>query len=80
MKKYLEITFVIIIGLILGMVIHGLIEIPVIWILITWFTSFFTSISWGNWVLIHLIFTIFVEILGVFLALWIYKRKKATKI
>ena len=80
MKKYLEITFVIIIGLLLGLVIHGIIEILAIWILTNWFISFFTSISWETWLLIHIIFTIIVEILGIFLAFWIYKKKKAIKI
>lgn len=74
MKKYLEITLIIIIGLLLGLLIHGIIEIPAIWILTTWFISFFTSISWGNWLLIHHTFTVIVEILGVFLAFWIYKK------
>ena len=74
MKKYLEITLIIIIGLLLGLLIHGIIEIPAIWILTTWFTSFFISIPWENWLLIHLTFTVIVEILGIFLAFWIYKK------
>ncbi len=74
MKKYLEIILILIIGLILGLLIHGVVEILAIWVLTTWFISFFTSISWGNWLLTHIVFTIFVEILGVFLAFWIYKK------
>ena len=74
MKKYLEITLIVIIGLLLGLVIHGIVEILAIWILTTWLISFFISIPWGNWLLIHLIFTVIVEILGVFLAFWIYKK------
>lgn len=80
MKKLLEISLVIIIGLILGMVIHGIVEILVIWVLINWFISFFASITWANWLLIHLVFTILVEILGIALVFWIYRKKKATKI
>lgn len=74
MKKYLEIILIIIIGLILGLVIHGIVEILAIWVLTTWLTSFFASISWESWLLIHFIFTIVVEILGVLLAFLGYKK------
>ncbi len=80
MKKYLENTLIIIIGLLLGLLIHGVVEILAIWILTAWFNSFFASILWGTWLLIHIIFSIITEILGVFLAFWILKKKKATKI
>jgi hypothetical protein len=74
MKKYLEITLIVIIGLLLGLLIHGVVEILAIWVLTTWFISFFTSIAWGNWLLIHHVLTVIVEILGVFLAFWICKK------
>ncbi len=78
MKKPLEITLVIGIGLLLGFFIHGLIEVIAIWVLANWLTSFFASITWANWLLIHLVFTILVEILGVALVFWIYRKRVET--
>jgi len=74
MKKYLKITLIIIFGLFIGLIIHGLIEILVIFLLINIFKDFFLKISWGTWLLIHHIFTIVVEILGIVLAFWLDKR------
>jgi len=75
MTKYLKIFLVLVIGLILGLIIHGLIEIPAIWFLTNYLSDFFFGISWNTWILIHLIFSIIVEILGVALALWFYSGR-----
>lgn len=74
MVKYLKIILVIIIGLLLGLIIHGLIEIPALWFLTNKFGDLFFGVSWNTWVFVHLVFTIVVEILGIFLALWIYRK------
>lgn len=65
---------VIIIGLILGLIIHGLIEIPALWILTNKFSDLFFGTPWNTWLFVHLIFTIIVEILGIFLAFLIYRK------
>ncbi len=74
MMKYLKFVLVLIIGLILGLIIHGLIEIPALWLLTNKFSDLFFGTSWSVWVWIHLVFTIIVEILGVFLAFWIFRK------
>jgi len=74
MAKYLKLALVLIIGLILGLTIHGLIEIPALWLLTNWLSDFFFGISWNTWILIHLIFTIIVEILGILIAFRFYKK------
>jgi len=76
MKKYLELILIIIIGLLLGLVIHGLIEIPIIWLLTTRFNDFFVSLSWNTWLWVHAVFTVVVEIVGIYLAFWLYKKYK----
>ena len=72
--KYLKLALVVVIGLVLGMVIHGVVEILTIWVLTNWLNDFFLGTSWNSWLLIHLIFTIVVGILGIILALQIFKK------
>ena len=74
MIKYFKIIFVIIIGLLIGIIIHGAIEIPVIFLLISTFKDFFLRVSWNVWLLIHHIFTVIIEFLGIFLAFRSYKK------
>jgi len=74
MIKYLKIILVVLIGLILGLIIHGVIEILAILILTIWLSNLFLSISWTVWLWIHFVFTVIVEILGIVLAFRIYKK------
>jgi len=74
MAKYLKIILVIIIGLLIGIIIHGAIEIPVIFLLIGIFKDFFLRVPWNVWLLIHHIFTVIIEFLGIFLAFRSYKK------
>lgn len=74
MINYLKIILVVLIGLILGLIIHGVIEILAILVLTVWLSNLFLSISWAVWIWIHSVFTIIVEILGIVLVLRIYKK------
>ncbi|MBZ9572404.1 hypothetical protein KJA15_03675 [Patescibacteria group bacterium] len=74
MRRYLKLTLVIILGLLVGLIIHGVLEILAIWILTTWLNDFFLKVSWSAWFWIHLIFTVIIEILGVILVFKIYKK------
>ena len=74
MVKSFKLILVFVIGLLLGLIIHGFVEILAIWILTNWLSDFFFGISWSSWLQIHLVFSIIVEILGVALAFWIYKK------
>ncbi len=74
MSKYLQFSLIIILGLLIGIIIHGLIEIPAIWILVNWLGNLFSAISWPIWLLIHLIFTIICEVLGIVLIFRISKN------
>ena len=79
MKEKIKLILFIIIGLLIGFIIHAIIEIPTIWLLTSNFEDFFISISWNTWLVIHFIYTIATEIIGILIALAIYKKYK-TKI
>jgi len=74
MTKYSKTILVIIIGLLLGLIIHGIIEISVILLLTDRFKNLFLRLSWETWVLIHHIFSVIIEILGVVLSFLVYKK------
>ena len=74
MKKHLKTSLLLILGLLLGLVIHGIIEIPALWILMNKLPCLFYIPSWDTWIKIHLVFTIATEILGIVLVLWINKK------
>ncbi len=76
MNKYLKLILIVMFGLALGLVVHGLIEILAIWLLTTRFNDFFVSLSWNTWLWVHAVFTIFTQALGIYLAFWLYKRYK----
>lgn len=59
------------IGLLVGLVIHGLAELVSIFALTTIFTDFYLSLSWKAWVFIHNMTLVSSEAVGVFLA-WRY--------
>lgn len=61
------------IGLLVGLVIHGLAELVSIFVLTTIFVDFYLSMSWKAWVFIHNMTLVSSEALGVFLA-WRYMR------
>lgn len=72
--RHFKIVLVIIIGLISGLIIHGLIEIPALWVLTHWMEDLFFGTNWNVWLWIHLIFTIVIEILGIIIALFVYQK------
>jgi hypothetical protein len=74
MKKP-QLVLLLILGLLVGLVIHGLFEILAIWVLINRLSCFFFWVSWDTWLLVHLVFSVVVEIIGVVLVFWIYKKK-----
>jgi len=75
MRKSIEILLVLVLGLLVGLVLHGLIEILAIWILTTCLSSFFLRVSWESWLLTHLIYSIVMEVLGIVLVFWLHKKK-----
>jgi len=79
MKKFFKYFLLLIIGLLLGFVIHGLIEIPALWLLRTRFISLFMEIPWLAWLRIHSVFTITTEILGIAITSVFYKKLIAKK-
>lgn len=74
LSDFLKFILVLTIGLLVGIIIHGIIEIPVLWVLTNIFQDFFSKVSWQVWILIHHIFSIIVEILGVFLTFRLYRK------
>ena len=67
LKKFIYITCFIITGIMLSTIVHGLIEIPVIYILISDFEKYGLGLSWGQWYIIHHIGTVILLVLGVVL-------------
>lgn len=74
MKKIFRYSLLLIIGLLLGFIIHGLIEIPALWLLRTRFISLFMEVPWFAWLRIHWVFTITTEILGIAITSVFYKK------
>jgi hypothetical protein len=74
--KYLKTVLVVITGLLSGLILHGIIEILAIWILINWLNNLFWAISWSIWLRIHFVFSIIIEIIGVWLVFQIHQRYK----
>jgi|GEM_PF-5343572 len=73
-KKIFGYSLLLIIGLILGLIIHGLIEIPFLWLLRTRFIVLFMEMPWLTWLRIHWVFTVITEILGIAVASLFYKK------
>lgn len=73
-KKIFGYSLILIIGLILGLIIHGLIEIPFLWLLRTRFMALFMEMPWFSWLRIHFAFTVITEILGIAVASLFYKK------
>ena len=74
MSKYLKTILTVIIGSLIGLIIHGAIEIPIIFLLTGPFENLFLSVSWNAWILVHHIFTIIIEVFGIVLAFWAFKK------
>lgn len=72
MKKYFKIILLIFLGLITGLLIHGIIEIVVIRILIV--KNVLMVLSWKTWLDIHFLYSIIIEVLGIILIFWINNK------
>lgn len=73
-KKIFGYSLLLIIGLILGLIVHGLIEIPFLWLLRTRFIALFMEMPWFTWLRIHWAFTVITEILGITVVSLFYKK------
>jgi len=67
MKRTTYITLFAIFGILLSTIIHGLIEVPVIYLLVSDFKKFGLGFTWKQWYDIHFIFTITLGLAG---AIW----------
>jgi len=71
MKKFIYITLFIILGIMLSTIVHGLIEVPVIYLLVSDFKRYSLGLIWSQWYLIHHVMTIVLLIGGIALgAFW----------
>jgi len=75
----IKLFLVFIIGLLFGLILHGLIEIIVEWALLNWFKELFFTIFWRSWSLIIVISMIVFEVLGLAIAFGIYKKYEEPK-
>jgi len=73
-QKGIKLILLSVLGLLVGLVLHGLIEIPALWLLRTRFSDLFFQVPWSSWLNIHLTFTIVMEIVGVALTFLVYKK------
>lgn len=64
MKKVWYITLFTLLGILLGFLLHALIEIPVIFLLVSDFERWGMGFSWGIWEMIHTIGALALLILG----------------
>lgn len=70
-KKILYIFLWVILGLMFSIIIHAMIEIPIIYILISDFKKYSLGLSWADWYLIHHVGTAILTILGIFGGAWL---------
>ncbi len=74
MKKTIYITLFIILGIMLSTILHGLIEMPVIYLLVSDFKKFSLGLNWSQWYLIHHIMTVVLLLIGILLGtFWGFK-------
>src|SRR4030042_4814698 len=65
MKKIIYICLATVLMVLLSFIIHALLEMGVIYLLTNDFSRFGLGLSWGQWFLIHYIFTIILLVLAV---------------
>lgn len=70
MKKTIYITLFTILGILLSTIVHGLIEVPVIYILVSDFEKYSLGLSWSDWRLVHHIMTVILFMGGVWFGLY----------
>lgn len=75
-NKKIKFFLFVVLGILLGLTIHGLVEILAIWILLNWLKDLFFGIPWNSWSWIHIVSVAVVEILSLFLVFRVYKREK----
>ncbi len=74
MKKIFYITSFIVLGILLSNILHGLLEIPVIFLLISDFEKYGLGLTWSQWYLVHHIGTFILLIGGIALGVfWGFK-------
>ncbi len=77
-KKVAYILLFTILGVILSTILHGLIEIPVILLLISDFKKYGLGLSWSDWYLTHHVGTVILFlggiVLGIFLGFKYWKK------
>ena len=87
MKKKFYIFSFTVLGILLQLLIHALLEQWYIGLLIGDFTKYSFGFSWAQWFLIHHVFTVILFIIGALFGLWqgkvwwkiIYEKNKTIK-
>lgn len=74
MINKVKFVLVFIIGLLFGLIIHGIVEIVAIWFLLSWLTEFFFKISWSAWYIVHIVSLILAEIIALILVIMLYRK------
>jgi len=70
----IKLFLVFIIGLLFGLILHGVVEIIAIWILLSWLKDLFFQVSWTTWCWVHIVSLIILEITGLIIALRVYRK------
>jgi hypothetical protein len=65
MKKIIYITAFTILGALVSFLVHAVIEIPIIYLLVSDFNKWGLGLSWESWFFIHTIFSIALLLLGI---------------
>lgn len=69
MKKVFYVALFTLLGIITSFLIHALIEIPIIWLLLSDFERWGLGLSWDTWETVHSISSITLFIIGVVVGL-----------
>jgi hypothetical protein len=73
-KEKFKIFLLFLLGLFIGFFFHAYFETIIIWVLLNFFKNFFLKTPFNLWLLIHLIYSILMEVFGVIFVFWLYKK------
>jgi len=65
MKKNIYIALFTLLGVLVGFLIHAIIEIPAIFLLVSDFEKWNLGLSWESWIFVHNVWAILLFLIGV---------------
>jgi len=73
-KKAFYLFCCVILGILLSFILHVIIELPIIFIMVSDMSRYSFGLSWNEWMAIHWVFTALMMVAGIVFGYWIGKR------